>query len=164
MAYTGSNKLGELIKDYIDNKSNTNNNTNTTTNNTSNDKNITATTSPSPMLPNGDDENDKNDKNNKDNRDDKNEKDGSNNTGSNNKNKEVRTEPKNLKEKLAMEEAKTNLEKAEDITNKMNIGDPKYKNGWSKMQYIHNNPDGSKTVIHYWKNNITGTTEGFKFK
>ena len=32
------------------------------------------------------------------------------------------------------------------------------------MQYTHTNPDGSKTVIHYWKNNQTGITEGFKFK
>ena len=68
MTYTGS-KLGELIKDYIDNKNNTNNNTNTTTNNTGNDKNITAATSPSPMLPNGDD--DKNDKNEKNKTNDK---------------------------------------------------------------------------------------------
>ena len=63
-----------------------------------------------------------------------------------------------------MDEAKTNLNQAQDITSKMDIKDPKYKDGWSKMQYIHKNPDGTNTTIHYWKNNKTGITEGFKFK
>lgn len=46
----------------------------------------------------------------------------------------------------------------------MNANNLKYKEGWGKMQYVHKNPDGSNTVIHYWKETATGIVEGFKFK
>jgi hypothetical protein len=32
------------------------------------------------------------------------------------------------------------------------------------MQHVHENPDGSNTVIHYWENLETGLREEFKFK
>jgi hypothetical protein len=43
--------------------------------------------------------------------------------------------------------------------------DPRYPASiWAKIQYVHTNPDGSKIVIHYFKNLLTGVTEGFKLK
>ena len=45
------------------------------------------------------------------------------------------------------------------------INDPRYpENVWAKMQHIHQNPDGTKSVIHYRENLQTGAREGFKFK
>ncbi len=75
--------------------------------------------------------------------------------------KPVRTEPQNLNEKLALEEAKSGSgEKIE-----MTLKDPKYNDGnWCKKQYIHVNPDGTKINIHYFENLLTGAREGFKFK
>jgi hypothetical protein len=45
------------------------------------------------------------------------------------------------------------------------INDPQYPdNVWAKMQHVHQNPDGTQIVIHYWENLLTGVRQGFKFK
>lgn len=45
------------------------------------------------------------------------------------------------------------------------IKDAKYpKDLWAKVQHVHEHPDGTTTVIHYWENLQTGAREGFKFK
>ena len=73
-----------------------------------------------------------------------------------------RTEPKNLQEQLALQEAKSGVGEA---MTKMKIKDPNYPyERWQKMQHQHINSDGSKVNIHYWKNKETGQTHGFKFK
>ena len=66
-----------------------------------------------------------------------------------------------LNEQLALEEAMST--QGTKIINYTNIGDPQWT-GWNKMQYIHINPDGSKTNIHYFQHHITGEKAGFKFK
>jgi len=73
----------------------------------------------------------------------------------------VRTEPKNLSEKLALEEAKAG---AGDQIMKKKVSDPIYRNKFKKMQHVHYNADGSKTVVHYWEEIITGELSGFKIK
>ena len=73
-----------------------------------------------------------------------------------------RTDPRNLSEQLALEEARSGPGKRilED-----KIRDPKYpEDTWKKMQHAHPNPDGTNTTIHYWENVQTGVREGFKFK
>jgi hypothetical protein len=45
------------------------------------------------------------------------------------------------------------------------INDPAYpEDVWAKMHHEHINPDGTKTIVHYWENIETGLREGFKFK
>jgi hypothetical protein len=77
-------------------------------------------------------------------------------------NSKWRTEPASLKEKLALDEAKSNpgIEIMSD-----RVKDPKYpKEEWAKMNYTHKNPDGSTIEIHYWQNRQSGAQEGHKFK
>jgi RHS repeat-associated protein len=67
-----------------------------------------------------------------------------------------------LSEQLALEEAQAGVG-----TRIMEgqIGDSDYpEDVWAKMQHVHENPDGSNIVIHYWENLETGLREGFKFK
>jgi hypothetical protein len=74
----------------------------------------------------------------------------------------ARTVPANLAEQLALKEAKAGAGKRvmEEL-----ISDPNYpKELWAKMQHVHNNPDGTQIIIHYWKNVKTGISDGFKFK
>jgi RHS repeat-associated protein len=67
-----------------------------------------------------------------------------------------------LSEQLALEEAQAG---AGTRIMEGQIGDPDYPEDlWAKMQHVHENPDGSNTVIHYWENLETGLREGFKFK
>jgi RHS repeat-associated protein len=74
----------------------------------------------------------------------------------------VRTAPRNLTEKLTLDEARGGAGKR---IMQGRINDPKYPEGlWAKMQHVHEQPDGSQTVIHYWENIQTGAREGFKFK
>ncbi len=74
---------------------------------------------------------------------------------------EPRTEPKNLEEKLSMDEAKGGA--GQEIM-KGKINDPRYpQSDWAKMEHIHRGPNNN-TVIHYWKNRLTGSSHGFKFK
>jgi hypothetical protein len=70
-----------------------------------------------------------------------------------------RTEAKDLKEKLAMEEAMANP--GGSHAKGVNMKDPRYpaKDGWIKMEQEVN---GVK--IHYIKNTITGAVADFKFK
>ena len=73
-----------------------------------------------------------------------------------------RTEPRGLAEKLTLDEAKGGVGKR---IMQGKIVDPKYpENIWAKMQHVHEHPDGTRTVIHYWENLQTGAREGFKFK
>jgi RHS repeat-associated protein len=82
----------------------------------------------------------------------------------NEQNKKPRTEPRNLGEQLALEEAKHNPGK-EIPQEKLVINDPNYPTEhWAKKQYEHKALDGNKTNIHYWENRHTGETHGFKFK
>ncbi len=78
-----------------------------------------------------------------------------------NKKPNVRTEPKNLKEKLTLEEAKSAPGKR---IMKGKIKDPRFQKDWKKMRYSHTNSDGSKIQIHFWEHKITGKRMGFKFK
>jgi hypothetical protein len=74
----------------------------------------------------------------------------------------VRTAPRNLAEKLALDDAKGGAGKR---IMQGKINDPKFpENVWAKMQHVHENPGGTQTVIHYWENLQTGAREGFKFK
>ncbi|MGD9729510.1 MAG: RHS repeat-associated core domain-containing protein [Nitrospiraceae bacterium] len=74
----------------------------------------------------------------------------------------TRTAARNLAEKLALDEAKAG---AGVRIMKGKINDPKFpENVWAKMQHVHDHPDGTQTVIHYWQNVQTGAREGFKFK
>ncbi len=70
-----------------------------------------------------------------------------------------RRAPKNLAEKLSMDEAKGGAgRKIMD-----NLGDPKFK-GMEKWQHVHKHPDGTNTVIHYVRDPKTGQLLDFKFK
>lgn len=74
----------------------------------------------------------------------------------------ARTSPRNLAEKLTLDEAQGGAGKR---IMQGKINDPKYPEDlFAKMQHVHQNPDGTKTVIHYWENLQTGSREGFKFK
>ncbi len=71
-----------------------------------------------------------------------------NSSGKVDKKPDVRTEPKNLKEKLTLEEAKSAPGKR---IMKGKIKDPRFQKEWKKMRYIHTNPDGTKIEIHFWE-------------
>jgi YD repeat-containing protein len=67
--------------------------------------------------------------------------------------------PNNLNEKLAMDEAQAGAgQKIMD-----NLNDPRYK-GMEKWQHVHQNPDGTNTVVHYVRDPVTGNLMDFKFK
>ncbi len=64
-----------------------------------------------------------------------------------------------------MQQVQSNpLEGATKLPIKMN--DPRWlsSEGWVKMQSLVYNTDGTKTVIHYVYNEITGAFDDFKFK
>lgn len=74
----------------------------------------------------------------------------------------ARTAPRNLAEKLALDEAKGGAGKR---IMQGKINDSKFpEDVWAKMQHVHEHPGGTQTVIHYWENLQTGVREGFKFK
>ncbi len=74
----------------------------------------------------------------------------------------ARTEPKDLQEKLTLDEAKSG--QGEPIM-KGKLKDDKYKKGdTEKMQHNHDHGDGTKTEVHYDKNKKTGETSNFKIK
>jgi RHS repeat-associated protein len=74
----------------------------------------------------------------------------------------VETGATDLSEQLALEEAQAG---AGQRIMEGGINDPDYpEEVWAKMQHVHENPDSSSTVIHYWENVETGVREGFKFK
>lgn len=76
-----------------------------------------------------------------------------------------RTEPRNLEEQLALEEAKTKPPNPKSEIMQGKINGPNYPTDkWSKNEHVHYNTDGTKTDIHYWENRITGEREDFKFK
>ena len=66
------------------------------------------------------------------------------------KKKEIRTEPKNLSEQLALEEAKSGAGKEiEELKDK--IKDPRYpKEEWQKKQHLHEDANGNAINIHYF--------------
>ena len=72
-----------------------------------------------------------------------------------------RTEPQNLNEQLAMEQAKSNPSAGTEIPLKGGMKDPNYpgSDGWVKMSQ---NVNG--TEIHYVRNINTGEVADFKFK
>jgi len=70
-----------------------------------------------------------------------------------------RRTPRNLAEKLSMDEAKGGAgRKIMD-----GLSDPKY-GGMEKWQHVHRHPDGTNTVIHYVRNPATGKLTDFKLK
>jgi RHS repeat-associated protein len=74
----------------------------------------------------------------------------------------VRTAPRSLAEKLTLDEAEAGAGRR---IMQGKINDPRYpEEVWAKMQHVHEHPDGTQTVIHYWQNLQTGAREGFKFK
>lgn len=74
----------------------------------------------------------------------------------------ARTAPRNLAEKLALDEAKGGAGKR---IMQGKINDPKFpEDVWAKMQHVHEHPGGTQTVVHYWENLQTAAREGFKFK
>ncbi len=79
--------------------------------------------------------------------------------------KPPRTEPKDLSEQLALEEAKAKPQNPDHEIMPGKINDPRYpKKEWKKAEHIHKNPDGSIIDIHYWENRVSGEKHGFKFK
>jgi RHS repeat-associated protein len=67
-----------------------------------------------------------------------------------------------LSEQLTLEEAQAGAGRR---IMEGRINDPKYpEDAWAKMQHVHQNPSGTKTVIHYWEHLPTGLREGFKRK
>lgn len=87
-----------------------------------------------------------------------------NNTDAGNRKKTpVRTEPNNLEEQLALEEAKANPESKEIMQGKIN--DPNYPaSDWKKCAHAHEDANGNNIEVHFWENRHTGEREGFKFK
>jgi RHS repeat-associated protein len=76
----------------------------------------------------------------------------------------VRTEPRNLEEQLALEEARNNNIKEID-GKKLPIKDLKYpKELWAKKTHVHEVLDESKIEIHCWECRKTTERHGFKFK
>lgn len=76
-----------------------------------------------------------------------------------------RTEPKDLSEQLALEEAKAKPQNEQDEIMKGLIKDPRYPcNEWKKVDHVHEKPDGSKIDIHYWEHRLSGQKQEFKFK
>jgi hypothetical protein len=72
-----------------------------------------------------------------------------------------RTEPIDLEEQLALEEAKGAEGKKVGIKQK----DPRYpETDWKKQSHNHEHPDGTKTEIHWWENLHNGNKHGYKFK
>lgn len=73
-----------------------------------------------------------------------------------------RTEPRDLGEKLTLDEAKAGAGKR---IMEGQINDPNYpEDKWAKKQHTRKNQDGTSTTIHYWEDLTTGVKEGFKFK
>jgi RHS repeat-associated protein len=74
----------------------------------------------------------------------------------------ARTESRSLAEQLTMAEAKGGAG-SEIMAGK--VKDARYPaESWAKMQHTHQHADGSQSVIHYWKDRVSGAMEGFKFK
>jgi len=74
----------------------------------------------------------------------------------------ARTEPQNLAEQVSMEEAESGAGKR-IMSGK--IKDPRFPaDQWEKMQHVHQSPNGSKVVIHYWQRIADAFRTGFKFK
>ena len=73
----------------------------------------------------------------------------------------VRTEPLDLPEQLAKEEAKSGRGRK---NMEGRIKDPKYKDTHDKMEHIHDHGDGTISELHYWKNRQTGKDTDHKFK
>ncbi|AJC48493.1 RHS repeat-associated core domain-containing protein [Allofrancisella guangzhouensis] len=78
------------------------------------------------------------------------------------KGKVISREPKSLRDKLTMEEAKTE-KYSSDETPKGGLNDPKYK-GMYKRRYSRNFSNGTRTDIHYVEDPINGGRYDFKFK
>jgi hypothetical protein len=72
-----------------------------------------------------------------------------------------RRDPRNLQDKLTMDEAKAGA--GEPVPGMGPLKDPRYK-GWQKMQHQHEGPDGTRTNVHYNLNPKTGEKADFKFK
>lgn len=75
----------------------------------------------------------------------------------------VRTEPIDLQEKLAMDEAKAAKGKKVIIPAE-EMDDPRYKGTHDKQSWVHEHGDGTKTEVHNVKERATGNESDFKFK
>ena len=77
-----------------------------------------------------------------------------------------RTLPKTLYEQMAMHQVQSEpLKNAKELTN-FTLRDDRWpaKEGWVKMESIVKHGDGTKTVIHFVYNKLTGMFDDFKFK
>ncbi|MDQ6772223.1 MAG: hypothetical protein M3024_04425 [Candidatus Dormibacteraeota bacterium] len=73
----------------------------------------------------------------------------------------ARTEAQVLAEKLSLDEARAGAGRR---IMQGRINDSQYpEDVWAKMQHVHQHLDGTRTVIHYWENLLTGVRKGFKF-
>ena len=76
--------------------------------------------------------------------------------------KAVYREPRNLRDKLAIDAAKAKASNPDDRIMEGRIKDPNYPaDTWGKFQHVHG-AGKDKIVIHYWENLKTGLREGFK--
>lgn len=76
-----------------------------------------------------------------------------------------RTTPNSLNEQMAMRQVQSDpLSGSTRLPIEMSDSRWPLSEGWVKMQSIVPNNDGSKTIIHYLYNVITGAFDDFKFK
>lgn len=74
----------------------------------------------------------------------------------------VRTEARNLSEKLTMDEARAG---AGERIMQGKINDTAFpEDTWAKMQHVHETPSGASIVIHYWERIVDSFRTGFKYK
>ena len=77
----------------------------------------------------------------------------------------ARTIPNTLNEQMAMNQVQSNpLKNATKLPFEMKDSRWPALEGWVKMQSVVKHMDGSKTVIHFVYNEITGAFDDFKFK
>lgn len=76
-----------------------------------------------------------------------------------------RSTPNSINEQMAMHQVQSDpLNGAFKVPLKMNDSRWPESSGWSKMQNVVTTSDGSKIIIHFNYNEITGAFDDFKFK
>ena len=76
-----------------------------------------------------------------------------------------RVTPNNLNEQMSMSQIQSNpLQGATEVP--IALTDPRWSaaEGWIKMQNVVTLSDGSKSVVHFVYNKVTGAFDDFKFK
>ena len=70
----------------------------------------------------------------------------------------------NLSEKLALKEAKTNLDKGIIVIRKEDMKDPSLWGVYEKYRYVHRSKNGTNITVHYHKHYLTWEVRDFKIK